>query len=131
MSILDYFKVSAKDEPAKVPKSLGGQLVIATPEDRQLDPIDREPLPSTVTAVMDNALYSGDLRDQGTLFESMRDTMPRLQGDMDEICGQVSRNDIQVEPFAIAGEDPTPSAVEKAGFIKQALEEMKVDYIHG
>jgi len=130
---LPSFLVSAKHdrstELATGTRSLGNQIIIETPEQRQDDVIDREPLPSSVSQILDSAI-NGDLRDQGTLFESMRDTMPRLQGDMDEICGQVARNDIQVEPFAEVGEDPTPSAVDKAAFIKQALLAMQVDFVY-
>jgi len=130
MSILDYFKVSAKHEQPKTTRALGKQIVYETPAERQEDIIIREPLPSTVAQVLDSAV-NGDMRDQGAMFESMRDTMPRLQGDMDEICGLVAKNDIQVEPFAEVGEDPTPSAVDKAAFVKHALDGMKVNFIHG
>ena len=130
MSILDYFKVSAKHDQPKESKSLGGQVIHETPDERHNDVITREPLPSTVSAVLDSAI-NGDLRDQGTLFESMRDTMPRLQGNMDEICGLVARNDVQVEPFAEVGKDPTPSAVDKAAFVKHSLESMQVNHIMG
>ena len=127
---LPSFLVSAKHDQPKESKSLGGQIIHETPDERQNDVITREPLPSTVSAVLDSAI-NGDLRDQGTLFESMRDTMPRLQGNMDEICGLVARNDVQVEPFAEVGKDPTPSAVDKAAFVKHSLESMQVNHIMG
>ncbi len=130
---LPSFLVSAKHDRSTEStgtRSLGNQIIQETPSERQEDLIIREPLPSTVSQVLDSAI-NGDMRDQGTLFESMRDTMPRLQGNMDEICGMVARNEVVVEPFTEVGEDPTPSAVEKAAFVKRSLEGMKVDHIYG
>lgn len=109
--------------------ALDAPIIEHTSEERMLEIMDRERLPSDVNQIMANAI-EGDLREQGVLFETMLDTWPRLQGNMDEICGHVSRNEIDVEPFSEVGEDPTKSAVNKAAFIKQALEGMEVNYIH-
>ncbi len=125
---LPSFLVSAKHDQPKVSKSLGGQIIHETPVDRQEDLIIREPLPSTVTQVLGSA-SDGNLRDSGTIFNSMRDTMPRLQANMDEMCGMVSRNEIQVEPFAEPGKDPTTSAIDKAAFVKHSLDAMLGNHI--
>ena len=103
-------------------------LIEPKADERVLEFMERERLPSDVNQIMASAI-NGDPRDQGLLFETMMDTWPRLQGNMDEICGSVANNELEIEPFAEIGQDPTPSAIEKAAFIKQSLDEMQVDYI--
>ena len=130
MSFLDKFKVSAKQSKPVKTRALGVPVVETNADDRLLEIMERERLPSDVNQIMASAI-NGDLRYQGVLIESMMDTWPRLQGNINEITGGVAKNLIEIEPFAVVGEDPTKSAIDKAAFIKQSLDAMEVDYIHG
>jgi phage gp29-like protein len=103
-------------------------IVTETADERLMDIIERERIPSDVNQTMANAI-NGDLRYQGILFETMFDTWPRLQGDVDEICGGVSRNEVVIEPYSEAGEDPTESALAKAAFVKESLDAMTANAI--
>jgi len=128
MKLSSIFKVKAVDSRPKMRMAMDMPMIEQTADERMLEIMDRERLPSDVNQILSSAI-DGDLRYQGVLFETMLDTWPRLQGNLDEICGHVARNEIEVEPFSYQGDDPTPSAIDKAKFIKAALDSMEVDYI--
>ena len=119
--------ITAADAPRER-MAMDMPIIDQTADERMLEIMERERLPSDVNQTLANAI-DGDLRYQGILFETMLDTWPRLQGNLDEICGGVANNEIDVEPYSKQGEDPTPSAIDKATFIKSALDGMEVDYI--
>ncbi len=125
---LPFFKVKAAESKPRERMAMDMPIIEQTADERMLEIMERERLPSDVNQTLANAI-DGDLRYKGVLFETMLDTWPRLQGNLDEICGHVSRNEIEIEPFSDQGDDPTPSAIEKAKFIKAALDAMEVDYI--
>lgn len=126
-SIFNIRAAKADSEPRQR-MALDEPIIEQTADERMLEIMQRERLPGDVNQTMADAI-DGDLRYQGLLFETMLDTWPRLQGNLDEICGHVARNEIEIEPYREQGEDPTPSAIEKAAFVKASLDAMEVDYI--
>ena len=115
-----------KRETAKLKVIDDEPTVALTPQDRFYDLIEREQKPANVRATLTAAL-NGDMHELGLLFQSMLDSWPRMQTNIDEVLTKVAKAPFKVEPFAAKGEDPTERAIEKAEAVEDILKGMTSD----
>lgn len=116
-----------RDEKShKITLSDSEPTVRLTPQDRYYDMIDREQKPADVKGTLVSAL-NGDLHESGLLYNSMIDSWPRLQTNIDETLTKVSKAPLTVTPYAEKGEDPTDKAIEKAEAVEDILRGMKAN----
>lgn len=106
-------KAAASKVPARV--------YSPTVRDRHNRTLTRAVRPSDVEFILEAALVQGDWRAQAELFDQMEDTWPRLNKALNEIKRAVSKLPFEIEAFAAKGEQPTPSAEEKARFVESVL----------
>lgn len=115
-----------KKKPKAESRGLSEVIVESDTNDRLIDILEREQLPSDVKSTLRNAI-NGSMLHQGLLFDAMLDTWPRLQTNMEEVSGKVSKAKLKVEAFALDGENPSKSATEKAKLVEQAFMLMSSD----
>jgi phage gp29-like protein len=96
-------------------------LINVEVEDRLLRELKRRLFPNDIEGILYSAI-TGDLYWQDQLWSLMVDTWPRLQTNLAKLKRAVSSIDYDVNAYVQDGEDkPSPSAVDKAGFVKRAL----------
>ena len=115
---------------AAVSTDVADGIIAPKAKDRFYEILEREQMPSSVKSTLQGAL-NGNLRNQGAMFESMLDSWPRLQSNMNEVAEKVRDAEFKIEPYSEEGEEPTESAIEKAKFVEGALNKMKSDPKNG
>jgi phage gp29-like protein len=95
-------------------------LIQVEVQDRLLRELKRRLFPNDVEGILYSAIV-GDLYWQDQLWSLMVDTWPRLQTNLGKLKQSVSSMEFAVTPYADADDEPTPSALEKADFVKTAL----------
>lgn len=109
----------------------GGESIIAPKaQDRLLELIEREQLPSDVRHTLAGALQ-GDLFRQQLLFQAMIDTWPRLQKALAEIKRAARKAPWQVKAWANRGKKPTAGAETLAKEVESAVWSMRPDPVRG
>lgn len=117
--------IEARDSGG-VPRLLGGaeSIIVPKAQDRLMELIEREQLPSDVRVTLAGALM-GDLRRQQLLFQAMIDTWPRLQKALGEVKRAVRKAPWKVLPWAQRGVDPDEGAEKLAKEVETAVWSMR------
>jgi len=105
-------------------------IVSTKAQDRLLELIEREQLPSDVRHTLAGAL-AGDLRRQQLLFQAMVDTWPRLQKALAEVKRAVRKAPWLVQAWRERGQKPKPAAEKLAREIEGPIWSMKPDVARG
>jgi phage gp29-like protein len=88
---------------------------------RMFNDMRRKLFPGEIRGILASALM-GDLFHQEQLFSIMFDSWPRLQKNLRELTGAVSKIKYVVTPFKEENaEDATPSAIDKADCVRRAF----------
>lgn len=80
----------------------------------------RRMTPDQVRLIIENAV-GGNLQQQWMLFDMMEDTWPRLVKNLNELKRAAARATFTVKPYAERGDEPSPSAAERADTMEAAL----------
>jgi phage gp29-like protein len=99
---------------------LRGPKIEVEVEDRLFRQLKRRLFPTEIEGILFQA-QTGDLYWQDQLFSVMVDSWPRLQTNLGKLKKSVSSMQFEVRAYADKGQDPAPSAVERANFVEQAL----------
>lgn len=99
-------------------------IVASNTSDRLWKELDEKLFPRDVAEIIADANL-GDLRRQEELFSRMEDTWPHLAKALKEVKSAISRVPYSVTPYTEKGQEPTPSAVEKAALVERALWSMQ------
>ena len=86
--------------------------------------------PANVIATLRAAL-SGDIKQQYQVYELMEDSWARLAKNLHELKSAAASATYTVTPFAERGQDPTPSAQDKADFVQHCLDNWKGNPLEG
>ena len=112
--------VKAKESTRKI----GERVVQPSFREKFYPQLDERLDPATVRGLLAGA-FSGDPTSLHDLYVVMEDTWPRLSKNLHEIKKAASRAEYIVHPWTEQGEDPTPEAIEKADFLRRAIDRMR------
>jgi len=80
--------------------------------------------PDEVARILKGAI-NGDPLEQDNLFNIMVGTWPDLGQALNQVCDEAARAPLAVQPFAEEGEEPTPTAEDKASIIQKLKRSMR------
>lgn len=122
---LSSFTAKARDAAASKLEAMA-QLIVPTGKDRWQTTSGARISPKAVAAILRDAL-SGELLAQHELFELMEESWDRLRKNMHELRLGAAAAKWTVQPYTVDEKAPTSSALEKADFLKQAIDGWRAD----
>ena len=107
------------DKSGSAARPVSGRVISPSPRDRWQSSVTKLS-PRATMAILWNALQ-GDLVAIEDLWETMQQTWPRLSKNLDQVRRAAASVKIKVTPFQGGDDDPTPTAIERAVFVKQCF----------
>ena len=104
--------------------SLNQEVVVASVNDRVWQGFKPSIGPAEVAKIL-KGVISGDPLAQHNLFDNMIGTWPDLGKALSEICDEAAMAPLEVEPFALEGEEPSQGALDKATAVRQLKRSMR------
>jgi len=111
--------------------SVAKRVVAPSTRDRlESNALGSKQSPANVIAILRAAL-SGDIKQQYQVYELMEDSWARLSKNLHELKSAAASANYTVMPYTKRGENPTPSAQDKADYVQHCLDNWKGNPIEG